>query len=209
MNTYAHFVSKKTTQGIKIFRHHTEFHSFNGPGKAIGLIVMMNPGDARPIDEIEFNKLQNSEYEIPKPILTKPDNTMAKVMRMVPQAYEYNKISLPNKYTIHVENIFNIREKNNKKAKLLARDLVQVNDLMFKRRELNNDYNFVFFAWGKLNVGIDRQQELLNSFPNAIIVNTLNHKGNILNVEYPVHPLYMKTEYFLEATKGKIDSLLG
>jgi hypothetical protein len=36
------------------------------------------------------------------------------------------------------------------------------------------------------------------------MVNRLNHKGNILDVNYPVHPLYMNTEYFIEASRGKI-----
>lgn len=207
MDTYAHFVSRKTNQGIKIFRYHTEFHSINGPGKAIGLVVMMNPGDARPRDESIFRLLQTSEYETQEPILTKPDNTMKKVTRMIEEAYEHNNVSLPERYSIHIENIFNIREKNNKKAKIYAKDLDHVNDLMFKSRDLIDDYQFVFFAWGKLNIGVNRQQELFNKYPQAIKVKRLNHKGNILNVTYPVHPLYMKTDYFLEASKGRINDI--
>ncbi|PYE47906.1 hypothetical protein DFQ00_111205 [Paenibacillus barcinonensis] len=204
MKTYAHFVSKKTSQGMKIFRHHTEFHSINGPGKAIGLVVMMNPGDARPIDDVLFNTLENSEYETEKPVLTVPDNTMKKVMRMIRKAYDDNEIKLPHQYSIHIENIFNIREKDSDKAKRYARSISGVKHLMFKSRELLNNYDFVFFAWGKLDVGIERQKDLLTKYPQAIVVNKLNYKGTIMDVSYPVHPLYMKTEYFLKASKDKI-----
>ncbi|GAA0123541.1 hypothetical protein UT300018_28590 [Clostridium faecium] len=45
---------------------------------------------------------------------------------------------------------------------------------------------------------------MLNKYTNAIIVHKLNYKGNLKHVEYPVQPLYMNLEYFLEAAKGKI-----
>lgn len=75
---------------------------------------------------------------------------------------------------------------------------------MFKSRELLDNYNFVFIAWGKLDIGIERQRDILTKYPQAIVVNKLNYKGKLLDVSYPVHPLYMKTEYFLKASKGKI-----
>jgi len=204
METYAHFVSKQTDQGIKIFRHHTEFRSTRGAGKAIGLIVMMNPGNARPVDDLLFNKLENSEHETEEMVLTMPDNTMKKVMGMIRKAYKENGIEFPNQYSIHVENIFNIREKDSDKAKRYAKSMNGIDHLMFKGRELLNDYDFVFFAWGKLDIAIERQKDLLEKYPQAIVVNKLNYKGILMNVNYPVHPLYMNTEYFLEASKNKL-----
>ncbi|WP_160036923.1 hypothetical protein [Paenibacillus sp. An7] len=204
METYAHFVSKKTNQGIKVFRHHTEFHSKNGPGKAIGLVVMMNPGNARPIDDSIFNRLENSEYETKEPVLTVPDNTMKKVMRMIQEAYDDSGIILPHQYSIHIENIFNIREKDSDKAKRYARSISGIDHLMFKSRELFKNYDFVFFAWGKLDIAVERQKDLLTKYPKAIVVNKLNYRGALKDVSYPVHPLYMKTDYFLEAAKDKI-----
>ncbi|MCM3127003.1 hypothetical protein ACFQ3J_05670 [Paenibacillus provencensis] len=204
MQTYAHFVSKKIENEIKIFRHHTEFHSTNGPGEVIGLVVMMNPGDARPINETLYRRLENFEYETNEPVLTVPDNTMKKVMRMIEEAYYQDGITLPDKYSIHIENIFNIREKNSDKAKRYAKSINGMNHLMFKSRELLDNYNFVFIAWGKLDIGIERQRDILTKYPQAIVVNKLNYKGTLLDVSYPVHPLYMKTEYFLKASKGKI-----
>lgn len=208
MRAYAHFISKKIDNEIKIFRHHTEFHSTNGPGRVIGLVVMMNPGDARPIDDTLFQRLENSEYETREPVLTVPDNTIKRVMRMIQTAYSQEGSTLPDQYSIHIENIFNIREKNSDKAKRYARSMSGINNLMFKSRELLDNYNFVFLAWGKLDVGIDRQSDILKRYPQAIVVNKLNQKGTLRNVNYPVHPLYMKTEYFLEAAKGKINGIL-
>jgi hypothetical protein len=205
MQTYAHFESKEIDNEIKIFRHHTEFHSTNGPGKVIGLVVMMNPGDARPINETLFKQLENSEYETSEPVLTVPDNTMKKVMRMIQEAYYQERITFPDQYSIHIENILNIREKNSDKAKRYARNISGINHLMFKSRELLDNYDFVFLAWGKLNIGTDRQRDILKKYPQAIVVNKLIHKGTLMDVSYPVHPLYMKTEYFLKASKGKIN----
>jgi hypothetical protein len=129
---------------------------------------------------------------------------LTKVNRLIEVAYENNRVNMPENYTIHVENLFNIREKNSSAAKKLANRLCNVQDLMFKARRLNHSYNFVFFAWGNVNINNVKQNELIRNFPNAIMVNTLNHKGNIINVKYPVHPLYMNTEYFIEASRDKI-----
>lgn len=204
MLAYAHFISKKINEEIKIFRHNTEFCSKSGPGEVIGLVVMMNPGDARPMDEHLFSRLKDSEYETNELTLTAQDNTMRKVMRLIKEAYYHNEIQLPEQYSIHVENLFNIREKNSNKAKSYARNINEANELMFKSRELLDTYNFVFFAWGKLDIGSERQKEIIKRYPQAIIVNKLNCKGTLMDVSYPVHPLYMRTEYFLEASKGKI-----
>lgn len=205
MQTFAHFASRKTSEGIKIFRYFTEFHSPNGPGDVIGLIVMMNPGEARPISDHIFTKLSNGKYETNGSVETKPDNTMGKVIRMINDAFSHNNLTLPMQFTIHVENLFNVREKDNEKAKKIARSLRNLDDLMFKPRELNDKYGFVFLAWGNVrNINQRRQQELYSKFPEAIKVHKLNHKGRLLDVEYPVHPLYMNTDFFLEASIGKI-----
>ncbi|MEC0183121.1 DUF1643 domain-containing protein [Paenibacillus peoriae] len=204
MDTYAHFISRKTKQGIQIFRYNTEFHSVRGSGKAIGLVVMMNPGEARPKDEDIFELLQESEYETSTPVLTRPDNTMKKVMGLIEKAYEQDEITMPEKYTIHIENIFNIREKNSDQAKKYAKGMTDLQNIMFKKREYKDEYQFVFFAWGKLDVGEIYQEELKKRFPNAIIVNKKNMQGKITEVDYPVHPLYMNTEFFLESSRGKI-----
>ncbi|MEW9053601.1 MAG: hypothetical protein AB2392_20740 [Neobacillus sp.] len=204
MKTFAKFVSKNTTQGLKIFRHHTEFRSENGPGDAIGLVCMMNPGDARPISDTIFNHLQKSEYNTVDYVLTKPDKTMSKAIRLVKAAFEHNAISLPNTYTIHVENLFNIREKDSKKAIKFAKTLRETSEIMYKSRILNPSYHFVFLAWGNIDINEEKQNLLMNSYSNAIKVNKLNHKGQLLEVNYPVHPLYMNTNFFLEATNQRI-----
>jgi hypothetical protein len=161
LKTYAKFVSKNTREGIKIFRHHTEFHSDNGPGDVIGLVVMMNPGDARPISDELFNNLKYSEFNTEGYVHTKPDITLSKVIRLIEVAYENNKVNMPENYTIHVENLFNIREKNSSLAKKLANRLCNIEDLMFKVRRLNHSYNFVFFAWGNVKINNVKQNELI------------------------------------------------
>ncbi|MGE7612237.1 hypothetical protein [Paenibacillus sp. NPDC101420] len=204
MNTFAMYKSIKTSEGIKVFRYNTEFQAISGPGPAIGLIVMMNPGDARPDSNVIFNQLINGEYETGEPVLTKSDRTMNKVFKLIQRLYTSNNISLPDRYTIHIENLFNIREKNSKEAVNLSKRLTQTNEIMFQTRKINMQYQFVFLAWGSVKVNLDRQRFLKLNYPNAIIVNKINIKGNISNVSYPVHPLYMNTEYFLDASEGKL-----
>lgn len=204
MNTYAHFISRKTPEGFQIFRHSTEFHADGGAGKVIGLVVMMNPGDARPEDEGIFESLQNSEYETREPVLTKQDNTMKKLIGLIQKAYKQDNETLPPKYTIHIENIFNLREKDSNHAKKYAKRMTDFQELMFKRRVYEEEYDFVFFAWGKLDILKHHQIEYRRNFPNAIVVNKKNIKGTIREVDYPVHPLYMNTDFFLEASKGNI-----
>jgi hypothetical protein len=111
MITLANYKSVKTTEDIKIFRYDTVFQSERGPGDVIGLIYMMNPGEARPKSDKLFQKFSTSEYELKVPVITKADRTMNKVIRLIEEAYKESNIELPDKYTFHVENLFNIREK--------------------------------------------------------------------------------------------------
>lgn len=207
MEAFAKFVSRNTSEGLKIFRYHTEFRSVNGPGEPIGLVVMMNPGEARPLSEGIFKNLQQFEFETEDYVATKPDKTMSKVMRLIKSAYEYNRVNFPNSYTIHVENLFNVREKDSNKALRLAKNLRDADEIMYKSRVLNSYYNFVFFAWGNIEINYQKQKSLIDKYPDAIKVNKLNHKGTILEVNCPVHALYMNTGYFLEAANKKIIGL--
>ncbi|PJI07212.1 MULTISPECIES: DUF1643 domain-containing protein [Clostridium] len=200
----ANYKSIKTVSGIKIFRYDTEFRSDNGPGNVIGLIYMLNPGSARPESDELFEKLSTEEYETERPVVTKSDNTMKKVMKLIKQAYAENNIKLPEQYTFHIENLFNIRSKSSDEAKKLAKNLSDTCELMYKARKLQDEYQFVWLAWGKTNIQASRQREILNKYKNAIMVHKLNQKGILKNVEYPVHPLYVNSEYFLEAAEGKI-----
>ncbi|EJP6471765.1 hypothetical protein NHI66_001022 [Clostridium botulinum] len=204
MITLAKYKSINTNKGIKIFRYDTVFQSKNGPGNVIGLIYMMNPGGARPESDELFQKLSTSEYETEKSVITKSDRTMDKVIRLIKQAYKENNIELPEQYTFHVENMFNIREEKSDEAKKLVKKLSDIDELMYKSRNLKDTYQFVWLAWGYINIQINKQKELLNKYNNAIIVHKLNYKGDLKYVEYPVHPLYMNSEYFFEAAKGKI-----
>jgi hypothetical protein len=204
MITLANYKSIKTSEGIKIFRYDTVFQSEKGPGNVLGLIYMMNPGDARPESDELFKVLSTTEYETKKPVVTKADRTMDKVMRLIKQAYEENNIMLPEKYTFHVENLFNIREKNSDEAKRLVKKLSGVDTLMYRARDLQNTYQFVWIAWGNIDIQIKKQNQILSKYTNAITVHKLNYKGDLRNVVYPVHPLYMNSEYFLQAAKGKI-----
>ncbi|MNP75456.1 hypothetical protein D3C76_1725190 [compost metagenome] len=75
---------------------------------------------------------------------------------------------------------------------------------MFKTRDLVKDYEFVFFAWGKTSINQVKQDILRTNYPNAISIHKLNVKGTIMDVNYPVHPLYMNSEYFIDASQGKL-----
>ena len=205
MITLANYKSVETTDGIKIFRYDTVFQSERGPGNVIGLIYMMNPGDARTESDKLFQKLSTSEYETKEPVITKSDKTMNKVIRLIKKAYKENNIILPDKYTFHVENLFNIREKKSDEAKKLAKKLSDVDELMYKSRDLKDSYQFVWLAWGNINIQINKQKQILEKYSNAIVVRTFTCKGELRNVEYPIHPLYMNSEYFLEEAKGKIE----
>lgn len=204
MITLANYKSVKTIDGIKIFRYNTVFESEKGAGNVIGLIYMMNPGDARPKSDELFQKLSTFEYETKGPVVTKADKTMDKVIRLIKEAYEENDIQLPEEYTFHVENLFNIREKKSDKAKKLAKNLSDINELMYKSRDLLDTYQFVWLAWGNIDIQADKQKQILRKYTNAIAVHKLNYRGELRSVEYPVHPLYVNSEYFLEAARGKI-----
>ncbi len=45
----------------------------------------------------------------------------------------------------------------------------------------------------------------MNKYTNAIMVYKLNYKGELREVEYPVHSLYMNSEYFLKPREEKIE----
>lgn len=124
LRTYAKYKSISTPIGHHIFRYDTEFQSVNGPGEVLGLIVMMNPGEARPDSELQFQKLCSTEHTIDELELTKPDKTMSKAIRLIKTAFEINNIPLPEQYTFHVENLFNLREKKSKKAIKLVNELM-------------------------------------------------------------------------------------
>jgi hypothetical protein len=75
---------------------------------------------------------------------------------------------------------------------------------MYKSRKLQDIYKFVFVAWGNIDIQINKQKLILDKYTNAIVVHKFNYKGELREVDYPVHPLYMNTEYFLEVARGKI-----
>jgi len=203
LDVFAIFQSINTFEGIKIFRYYTEIHSLNGPGKPIGLIAMMNPGKARPENDEIFDKLQTREFDTVEPVLAKSDETLEIIQKLVLKFYEINNQKLPNEFTIHIENIFNLREPDSQKANRMANDLIR-EKLMFKTRDLTDDYEFVYLAWGKTGINIEKQNMLIEKYPNAIKVYKKNIKGKIIKTAYPVHPLYMKTKFFTEAAKGKL-----
>ena len=198
MEVYAYYKSVKTSShGLRTFRYNTEFRSINGQGKPIGLIVMLNPGGAEPESDEIIEKLETEEFETLEPVLTKQDNTMKKVKKLIGVLYQNNERKLPEKFTIHIENLFNLKEKNSDTAKRLAKNIKEYNDLMFKERPLKNKYDFVFFAWGNTNINNERQLMLQNKYKNAISV-------HVKKVSYPIHPLYMNTEHFIDASMGKL-----
>jgi hypothetical protein len=207
MNVYASFKSVNTPAGLKIFRYNTEFQSISGPGQPIGLVVMLNPGDARPESNKIFKKLETGEFDTNGPVLTSPDKTLKKVKKLIESLYQSNGKDMPQQFTIHIENLFNIRERNSDTAKRLANNLQGHDGLMFKPRPLKNNYEFVFFAWGKTDINSEKQTDLRKKYPNAISVHKLNRNGKTIEVAYPIHPLYMNSEYFIEASKGKLKTV--
>ena len=205
MITLAQYTSKMTTQGLKVFRYNTIFQSLDGAGEVIGLVYMMNPGLARPASDELFNKLNSEEYASDGLVETKPDETMRKVIDLIKRAYKQEGVKLPKRYVFHVENLFNIREKNGNIAQKLAKQLLEAKDVMFLNRNLGTNYKFTWFAWGQVSVCKDKQKSLLRQFPNAIKVLKRNGIGGVVQyVDYPVHPGRMKHDYFFEAVKGKI-----
>jgi len=204
MITFAEYSSLKTSQGIKVFRYNTVFQSDKGGGDVIGLVCMMNPGIAQPESCEIFCKLLTTEYKTKGLVVTKPDPTMKKAMNFIKKAYEINKVKLPERYTIYVENLFNLREKKSKDAKKLAISLKETSNLMFSSRELAETYQFVWLAWGNTNINNQKQNSLLKKFPDAIKVHKSNYKGELRETDYPVHPLYMNEDYFLEVALNRV-----
>ena len=134
------------------------------------------------------------------------DNTMKKVARFVELAYENNKVQLPQRYTIHIENLFNLREANSDKARIMVKQLTGAGEILFKNRDIIDDYKFVWLAWGKNNIAKIKQNDLMKKYPEAITVHKLNYREETIDVQYPVHPLYMNEGFFLEAATGKIET---
>jgi hypothetical protein len=167
---------------------------------------MLNPGDARPDSDKDFNNLRTKEFETNGLVLTKPDNTLNKVKKLIQKLYKDNNRNMPEQFTIHIENLSNIRERDSNRAKKLAVKLTAI-DKTFARENLMEKYEFVFFAWGKAGINTERQKALYNQYPNAISVHKKKFKGTIIEVEYPIHPLYMNTGYFSEASKGKLKKI--
>lgn len=148
--------------------------------------------------------MENSEFSTGKSVITKSDETMDQVYRIVKLAYEHNNKVLPRRYIIHIENLFNLREENRDKAKKLVRDIRNCDELMFRNRESDYKYQFVWLAWGKVSVRKQEQANIISKFPNAIMVKKINYKGKIKEIDYPKHPLYINSDFFLEASRGKI-----
>ena len=204
MYVSANFTSRQINDDMKIFRHDTALHSSTTPGTVIGLVYMMNPGSARPESDEIFEKLQQAEFSTEKPVVTLQDNTMRKVARFVELAYEKNDISLPQQYTIHIENLFNLREANGDKAKSMVKKLTGIDELLFENRVIIDDCKFIWLAWGKNNIEKIKQADIMKKYPHAISVRKLNYREQTIDVQYPVHPLYMNKDFFLEAAMGKI-----
>jgi hypothetical protein len=65
------------------------------------------------------------------------------------ETFAFLQFQVPESYTIHVENLLNIREINSKTAMKYAKHLTGAEDLMFLSRNINQSYDFEFFALGK------------------------------------------------------------
>jgi hypothetical protein len=204
MYVKANFASMLTTKGIKIFRYDTELNSQPDVGKIIALVYMLNPGSSRPISEKLFNDLSTTPMATTEPVLCIADNTMCRVKALVEEAYNSNALKLPVQYTIHIENLFNLREHDNQLAKRLYKQLPETNPFMHKQRELNFEYPLVWFALGNTKIRPDRQLELFQSYQDHLAVHQLNVNGIVIRTTYPVHPLFMNTQYFVEACNNKI-----
>jgi len=185
------------------FRYNTEYKTSENANDTIGLIVMLNPGSAKPNDK-KLSKL-------------KPDFTLRKSIELITLAYAQNEIKTPKEYIIHIENLFNYKEPKSELAKDKAK--IIFNELMYRSRELTEDdvkkYNFVIFAWG--NIENIQNEKIVNKvnyyrklFPNAIEINQIIVKNEIMNVNYPVHmrriciDFNVNKKIFFNAIKGKI-----
>jgi hypothetical protein len=203
MITLAEYSSITTAYGRCIFRYNTVFQGDKGAGKIIGLVYMMNPGKARPVSQALFEKLQTQDVSSTGLVKTINDRTMNRVVKLIEAAHAHNNLKLPKEFTILVENLFNIREEDSEKAMPLAGKLSEL-PIMFPQRDLDLDFKFVWLAWGKVSVALEKQKSIIRKFPQAIMVLKKKHKGGIIHVNYPCHPLYVNTEFFLEASQRKI-----
>jgi hypothetical protein len=207
----ADFESKKINGENFIFRYNTEYKSSEKAADAIGLIVMMNPGSARPECKENASRLEKEEIKLKKELI-RPDPTMRMIITLINTAYEHNKIPMPEDYILHIENLFNLKNQNAKAAttKVISNKLPP--DLLYKSRQLTGKekYHFVFFAWGNPIINPERQNELFKLFPDAIQVNKVLSKGEWNDVNYPVHVQRISLDFnsdrsvFKDAVKGKI-----
>lgn len=86
----------------------------------------------------------------------------------------------------------------------MVKRLTGIDELLFKNRVIIDDYKFVWLAWGKNNIEKIKQTDIMKKYPDAITVSKLNYRGQTIDVQYPVHPLYMNKDFFLEAVADKI-----
>jgi hypothetical protein len=211
MKTIADYASIKLGPNLLTFRYNTRFISDNGPGDIIGLVYMMNPGDAKPKCVDLYNKLTTEEICLENED-TECDTTMKIVQNFIGLAFDTNGKTLPPKYTILVENLFNLRKINSKIAQRTAINYLKfdnkndiekkIAEIMFYHRHLDSNYNFVWFAWGKVRKSILKPD--ITIYPNRIIVNTIKYKGKPKQINYPKHPIGMNVDFFVDASKGKI-----
>lgn len=165
---------------------------------------MVNPGLAKPRSNELFRMLSTSEYTTDSVVPVNSDPTMSIVINFIKKAYKKNNIKLPHRYTIYIENLFNIKEETSRIAKQLAIELTDEKHIMFQHKELNETYKFIWFAWGNTDIESNRQKLLISKFPNAIAVHKMNCRNNIIQISYPKHPIGMSKKYFKEAALGKV-----
>ena len=56
---------------------------------------------------------------------------------------------------------------------------------------LQDTYQFVWLAGGRIDIQMSKQEKILNKYINAIAVYKLNDRVVLRDIEYLVHPLYM------------------
>jgi len=216
MRVYASFKSVNTIYGLKKFRYDTELRSENNNAnvqlKPIGLIVMSNPGSAKPVPIGNvLDNLDNGEYETPEPVLTEKDPTLSKCEQLVTLLYINHNRVLPDHFIVRIENLFNLVEKKVEDAKKLFNnlktDLNDYDNLMFRARPLESEYEFVILAWGNSYINTKQQTYLRGKYKDAIIVNRKYNNGQLEDVTYPVHPLQIDINLFAQTSQGRLKVL--
>lgn len=196
----ADFISKKLNETLYQFRINTRLISEEGENPVIGLIYMYNPGSARPSEKnlkVKFNK----EECILKNCVT-TDPTLNRITNLLDCLQKKQILLFPKKFTIHIENLFNICDSNQYDSYDSIRLLKKYNDLIYYSREFGKyDYKFVWIAWGKTDKFLKRREKIIQLFPDAIKVNKYNYRGRIINIDHPHHPLYLGENLFIDAVK--------